>query len=41
MDRGILVRRFEQEELRDGLRITIGTNREMDRLATELRALLS
>jgi len=41
MNRGILVRYFDQDGLRDGLRITIGTDREMDRLATELHALLS
>jgi len=37
----ILVRYFDQDGLRDGLRISIGTNRETDRLLSTLRALLS
>lgn len=40
MEKGVLVRYFDHDGLRDGLRITVGTNREMDRLTTELRAIL-
>jgi len=41
MEKGVLVRYFDYDGLQDGLRITVGTNREMDRLTTELRAILS
>jgi len=37
----ILVRYFAQEGLRDGLRITVGTDREMDRFLKELKLLLN
>lgn len=40
LDRGILVRHFPHRGLRDGLRISIGTDREMDRLLKELANLL-
>ena len=35
-ERGILVRYFPIPELRDSLRITIGTNEEIDKLLTAL-----
>jgi histidinol-phosphate aminotransferase len=38
--RGILVRHFEQDGLSDGLRITVGTDRDMDRLLAQLGSLL-
>lgn len=40
LDGGILVRYFDADGLRDGLRITVGTDREMDRLLDALRAAL-
>ena len=41
MEQGILVRYFDHDGLRNGLRITVGTNREMDHLTTKLRSILS
>jgi len=38
--KGILVRYFVQDGLSDGLRITVGTDREMDRLLAEFPGLL-
>lgn len=40
LEKGILVRYFPQEGLRDGLRVSIGTDRETDMLLMELEALL-
>jgi histidinol-phosphate aminotransferase len=40
MKKGILVRYFPQENLARGLRVSVGTEREMDRLLEELRSLL-
>jgi len=40
LEKGILVRYFVQDDLSDGLRITVGTDREMDALLGELRALI-
>jgi len=37
--RGILVRHFATDRLRDALRISVGTDEEIDRLVTELAAL--
>jgi histidinol-phosphate aminotransferase len=38
-ERGIFVRHFATERLRDALRISVGTDQEIDRLLTELAAL--
>ncbi|MEW6441083.1 MAG: histidinol-phosphate transaminase [bacterium] len=40
LERGVLVRYFPQEPLHDGLRISIGTERETDRLIAELKGTL-
>ena len=40
MRQGILVRYFDQNGLSNGLRISIGTNREIDRLLSVMRELL-
>jgi histidinol-phosphate aminotransferase len=39
--RGILVRHFDVPELEDGLRITVGTDEEVDRLLAALHEVLS
>ncbi len=39
-ERKVLVRYFDDEGLRDGLRITVGTDREVGRLLEELEAIL-
>ena len=41
MEKGLLVRYFDQDGIRDGLRITVGTNREMECLIKELHTILS
>jgi histidinol-phosphate aminotransferase len=40
MDRGVLVRHFNTPELRDHIRVTVGSDEEIDRFLAELRDLL-
>jgi histidinol-phosphate aminotransferase len=40
MDRGVLVRHFNTPDLKDFIRVTVGSDEEIDRFLTELRAII-
>ncbi len=40
MDRGVLVRHFDTPELRDHIRVTVGSDEEIDRFLSELRQIV-